>query len=411
MPDPKAPGREETVVDTTESMSYCDGIRLGLRYLLSSYPEVFVIGQGLWSPWYVGDTMRDLDKDFGVERIMDTPVSEMACTGAAVGASLCGYRAVVVHPRMDFMLLAVDQIVNQAAKWSYMFGGQAVPAVTIRGIINRGGEQGAQHSQALHAWFAHIPGLRVVMPATPRDARDLLIASVLCDDPVLYIDDRWLYDWKEEAPPIVELDLTREGPLVLRQGQDVTLVSASFSTYQALQAAEALDKDGISAEVVDLRVLNPLDIAPVAESVASLKVRSPLLKYIRFPVCGGYPARKMEVTNQSIKPSPLKSAVVAPIPLSSLLTPASRVPSLKVPSPLFQKSTLSSQSAAIARSGQPSPSRSEKRDVKPQLPGPPSPSIWSTETPASSVMSIKCPGFAGPRFLKRRLCDGVSFGF
>ena len=256
------------MVDTTESMSYCDGIRLGLRYLLSSYPEVFVIGQGLWSPWYVGDTMRDLDKDFGVERIMDTPVSEMACTGAAVGASLCGYRAVVVHPRMDFMLLAVDQIVNQAAKWSYMFGGQAVPAVTIRGIINRGGEQGAQHSQALHAWFAHIPGLRVVMPATPRDARDLLIASVLCDDPVLYIDDRWLYDWKEEAPPIVELDLTREGPLVLRQGQDVTLVSASFSTYQALQAAEALEKDGISAEVVNLRVLNPLDIAPVAESVA-----------------------------------------------------------------------------------------------------------------------------------------------
>ncbi len=256
------------MVDTAESMSYCDGIRLGLRYLLSNYPEVFVIGQGLWSPWYVGDTMRDLDKDFGVERIMDTPVSEMACTGAAVGASLCGHRAVVVHPRMDFMLLAVDQIVNQAAKWSYMFGGQAVPAVTIRGIINRGGEQGAQHSQALHAWFAHIPGLRVVMPATPRDARDLLIASVLCDDPVLYIDDRWLYDWKEEAPPIVELDLTREGPLVLRQGQDVTLVSASFSTYQALQAAEALDKDGISAEVVDLRVLNPLDIAPVAESVA-----------------------------------------------------------------------------------------------------------------------------------------------
>ncbi len=256
------------MVGTVESFSYCDGIREGFRYLLANYPEVFVIGQGLWSPWYVGDSMRDLDKEFGTERLMDTPVSEMACTGAAVGASLFGHRAIVVHPRMDFMLLAVDQVVNQAAKWSYMVGGQARPAVTIRAIINRGGEQGAQHSQALHAWFAHIPGLRVVMPATPRDARELLVASVLCDDPVLYLDDRWLYGWEQEGPPIAELDLTREGPVVLRQGEDVTLAGAGFSAYQAFQAAETLGQGGVSAEVVDLRVLNPLDIGPVAESVA-----------------------------------------------------------------------------------------------------------------------------------------------
>lgn len=267
MPRPHKHSQEEAISEVMSNISFCDGIREGFRYLLNTYPEVFVIGQGLWSPWYMGDSMRDLDKEFGVERIMDTPVSEMACTGIAVGASLCGHRAIVVHPRMDFMLLAVDQIVNQAAKWSYMFGGQSRPAVTIRAIINRGGEQGAQHSQALHAWFAHIPGLRVVMPATPQDSRDLLIASVLCDDPVLYIDDRWLYGWKQEVPPIVELDLAREGPAILRQGQHVTLASAGFSTYQALQAAEALDRDGISAEVVDLRILNPLDIAPVADSV------------------------------------------------------------------------------------------------------------------------------------------------
>ena len=130
--------------------------------------------------------MTDLDKNYGTDRIIDTPVSESAVTGAAVGASLAGMKPIVVQPRMDFMLYAMDSIVNEAAKWSHMFGGQAHPEVTIRGIINRGGEQGAQHSQALHAWFAHVPGLRVVMPSTVADARDLLISSVLCKDCLLY---------------------------------------------------------------------------------------------------------------------------------------------------------------------------------------------------------------------------------
>ena len=167
--------------------NYGTALLAGFEYLLEKYPEVFVIGQGLWSPWYVGNSMTDLDKKFGVERIIDTPVSESACTGAAVGASLAGMKPIVVHPRMDFMVYAMDAIVNQAAKWSHMLGGQAHPGVTIRSIINRGGEQGAQHSQALHAWFAHVPGLRVVMPSTVSDARDLLIASVLSPDPVIFI--------------------------------------------------------------------------------------------------------------------------------------------------------------------------------------------------------------------------------
>ncbi|HKA45821.1 MAG TPA: transketolase C-terminal domain-containing protein [Burkholderiales bacterium] len=253
---------------SSSRLSYGSAICSAFEYLLSRHPEVFVIGQGLWSPWYVGNSMTDLDKVFGTERIIDTPVSELACTGAAVGASLFGYRPIVVHPRMDFMLYGVDAIVNQAAKWSHMVGGQAHPAVTIRSIINRGGEQGAQHSQALHAWFAHIPGLRVVMPATPRDARDLLIAAVLCDDPVVYIDDRWLYHLEEELPPISKPDLLREGPLVTRPGRDVTLVGSGYTAYQCLQAARDLESRGISAEVVDLRVINPLDSRPIADSVA-----------------------------------------------------------------------------------------------------------------------------------------------
>lgn len=247
--------------------SYGTAILAAFEYLLANYPEVFVIGQGLWSPWYVGSSMTDLDKKFGKHRIIDTPVSESACTGAAVGASLAGMKPIVVHPRIDFMLYAMDAVVNQAAKWSHMFGGQAHPAVTIRGIINRGGEQGAQHSQSLHSWFAHIPGLRVVMPATVADARDLLIASVLCPDPVMYIDDRWLYEQTATLPPVVELDLRDQGPRCLTTGQDVTIVASSYSTMLALQAKDDLAVDGISAEVIDLRVLNPFNPNLIVESV------------------------------------------------------------------------------------------------------------------------------------------------
>ena len=248
-------------------MTYGAAIREGFRHLLANHREVFVIGQGLWSPWYVGSSMTDLDKEFGAERVLDCPVSEMATTGAAIGASLCGYRPIVVHPRMDFMILATDQIVNGAAKWRSMLGGQATPKVTIRGIVKRGGEQGAQHSQALHSWYAHVPGLRVVMPATATDARDLLVASVLCDDPVVYIDDRWLYDESADMGPVSSLRLDEMRPQVLRDGRDVTLVGASHSTLLCRQAAEQLAKDSIDAEVIDLRVVAPLEIDAVVRSV------------------------------------------------------------------------------------------------------------------------------------------------
>jgi pyruvate/2-oxoglutarate/acetoin dehydrogenase E1 component len=250
-----------------KTYNYGTAILAAFEYLLDKYPEVFVIGQGLWSPWYVGNSMTDLDKRYGVERIIDTPVSESACTGAAVGASLAGMRPIVVHPRIDFMLYAMDAVVNQAAKWSHMVGGQAHPAVTIRGIINRGGEQGAQHSQALHSWFAHIPGLRVVMPSTVADARDLLIASVLCNDPVMYIDDRWLYSQTDDLPDLEELDLRSVGPRCLAVGDDISIVACGYSTLLALKARDQLASQGISAEVVDLRVLNPFDPTAVVESV------------------------------------------------------------------------------------------------------------------------------------------------
>lgn len=251
----------------TQKYNYGTAILSAFEYLLKNYKETFVIGQGLWSPWYVGNSMTDLDKKFGKNRIIDTPVSESAVTGAATGASLAGMKPVVVHPRMDFMLYAMDAIVNQAAKWSHMFGGQASPGVTIRSIINRGGEQGAQHSQALHAWFAHVPGLRVVMPSTVADARDLLVASVLSKDPVIYIDDRWLYEQEDDLPRIAELDLKTQKPKITSKGNDVTIVASGYSSYLARKANGKLRNINIKPEIIDVRILNPLHIKDILKSV------------------------------------------------------------------------------------------------------------------------------------------------
>lgn len=248
--------------------SYGHALREGFAYLLRNHPETFTIGQGLWSPWYVGSSMTDLDKEFGRERVIDTPVSELATTGVAVGAALSGKRPIVIHPRVDFFLLGVDQLVNQAAKWRHMFGGDVDVPVVVRAIINRGGEQGAQHSQALHSWFAHIPGLRVVMPSTPADARDLLIAASLGRDPVLFIDDRWLYDLTADLPSVNPvLRLADVKPRVDVSGTDLTLVACSYSSHLCRQAAVELKQYGISAEVVDLRIINPLNRSVMVESV------------------------------------------------------------------------------------------------------------------------------------------------
>ena len=251
--------------------NYGTAILAGFEYVLEKYPETFVIGQGLWSPWYVGNSMTDLDKKFGVKRIIDTPVSESACTGAAVGAALAGMKPIVVHPRMDFMLYAIDPIVNQAAKWSHMLGGQSNPGLTIRSIINRGGEQGAQHSQALHSWFAHIPGLRVVMPSTVADARDLLIASVLSPDPVMYIDDRWLYDQEDDLPPVKELNLNDEKPVITNKGKDVTIVGSGHASLLIRNALDILKNENISPEVLDIRILNPFYVDPIVSSVKNTR--------------------------------------------------------------------------------------------------------------------------------------------
>ena len=246
---------------------YGSAIRLASEFCLGSIDECFFIGQGLWSPWYVGNTMTDLDKKFGASRVIDTPVSESAVTGLAVGAAVCGRRPVVVHPRMDFMLYAFDSIVNQAAKWRHMTAGKSFCPMTVRSIINRGGEQGAQHSQALQAMLAHVPGLRVVMPSTVQDAYSLFIASVQSDDPVIFIDDRWLYDLESDLRLDERPELSDISPVVINEGTDLTVVGSGYSTHLGRLALIESEKIGVQVELIDLRQISPLDTDPICLSV------------------------------------------------------------------------------------------------------------------------------------------------
>jgi pyruvate/2-oxoglutarate/acetoin dehydrogenase E1 component len=247
-------------------LTYAQAIREAHAQLLGTDSRVFVCGQGVWNPWYAGKSLLDLDKEFGRQRVLDCPVSENATTGAAVGAALVGMRPIVFHARMDFMLLAMDPILNQAANWSYLFAGQVGVPIVIRCVINRGGEQGAQHSQALHGLFAHVPGLKVVMPSTPYDAKGLLIAAIRDGNPVMYIDDRWLYDEAGDVPEeMYEVSLGKA--TVRRQGKDVTVVATSFMAAEAMKAVETLAALGVDMELIDLRSVKPWDRELVFSSV------------------------------------------------------------------------------------------------------------------------------------------------
>ncbi len=245
-------------------------INEAITQTMESDPELLVIGQGVKSPWYVGNTCKDLIHKFGEERVIDTPVSENAMTGAAVGAAMAGTRSIVVHPRVDFMLYGFDPIINQAANWHYMNGGSSSVPTVIWGIVNRGGEQGAQHSQSLHALFAHIPGLKVVMPSTAYDAKGLMVAAINDPNPVVFIDDRWLHGIEGEVPqdcyevPIGEA-------VVRKEGSDLTIVANSYVCHQALQVVNTLEKEGLSIELIDLRSIKPLDSATIIKSVQKTK--------------------------------------------------------------------------------------------------------------------------------------------
>jgi pyruvate dehydrogenase E1 component beta subunit len=247
-------------------IKYSNALNEAIIQLMRNDASVMLIGQGVKSPWYVGNTCTGLIEEFGESRVIDTPVSENAITGAAVGAALAGMKPIVVHPRADFVLYAFDPIINQAANWHYMSGGNANAPVVFWLIVNRGGEQAAQHSQALHSIFSHIPGLKVVAPSNAYDAKGIFISAVNDPDPVIFIDDRWLYG-KENNVPEEMYEVPIGKAFVKKQGKDITLISSSYTAFLCEMAATELADKGIDVEFVDLCTLKPYDKETILSSV------------------------------------------------------------------------------------------------------------------------------------------------
>jgi pyruvate/2-oxoglutarate/acetoin dehydrogenase E1 component len=247
-------------------LSYPEAIREALDQEMARDASVFVLGMGVDDPKRILGTTSGLLEKYGPGRLLDTPLAEDGMTGVAIGAALAGLRPVHVHIRMDFLLLAMNQLVNMAAKMSYMYAGAFSVPLVIRATIGKSWGQGAQHSQSLYPLFMNIPGIKVVAPATPYDAKGCLSAAIRDDNPVLFVEHRLLYYQKgpvPEEPYAIPFGRSR----VLTRGADVTLVGISQMAIECLRAGSYLSQAGISAEVITPLSLSPLDIGPIRASV------------------------------------------------------------------------------------------------------------------------------------------------
>ena len=243
-----------------------EALNQALREEMARDPDVFIMGEDIAVFEGSYKVTAGLLAEFGERRVIDTPISEEGFVGAGIGAAMVGLRPIIEIMTINFSLVAADQIVNHAAKMSYMFGGRTRVPVVIRTPGGGGQQLTAQHSQSLEVWYAHIPGLKVVAPATPADAKGLLKSSIRDDNPVLFVENIATYSAKGEVPD--EEFLTPIGVAdIKRKGSDISIISHSRMTLVALQAAVQLEEDGIDCEVVDLRTLRPLDIETVLESV------------------------------------------------------------------------------------------------------------------------------------------------
>jgi pyruvate/2-oxoglutarate/acetoin dehydrogenase E1 component len=248
-------------------MTYREALNLALREEMKRDERVFVIGEevGLYEGAY--KVTQGLLKEFGPRRIVDTPIAESGFTGVGIGAAMAGLRPVVEMMTFNFALLALDQIVNSAAKMNYMSGGQFNVPIVIRGPGGPAHQLAAQHSQSMEVYFYHVPGLKVVRPSTPADAKGLLKSAIRDDNPVIFIESETLYNIKGEVPDDPEFTVPLGQAAVRREGTDVTLIAYMGMMYRALEAAEELAKDGISVEIVDPRTLQPLDTPAILASV------------------------------------------------------------------------------------------------------------------------------------------------
>ena len=249
-----------------EKIKFYEAINFALHTAMTRDRKMICYGLGINDPKNIFGTTKNLRNKFGKSRVFDVPTSENALTGISIGASINGIRSVVTHQRLDFFLLAMDQLVNSAAKWHYMFGSKMNVPITIRLIIGRGWGQGPTHSQSLHSWFAHIPGLKVIAPSNAYDAAGLLYASIFDPNPVIFIEHRWLHNISGLKNRLIKTESLEKSKIV-KKGKDITIVSISYLTIVALEAAKFLKKYNINCEVIDLISIRPIDWKTIYKSI------------------------------------------------------------------------------------------------------------------------------------------------
>ncbi|GIW78356.1 MAG: pyruvate dehydrogenase subunit beta [Gemmatales bacterium] len=266
MPQPVLDSASRSATSSHRILSYVDAVREATDLEMACDPAVIVFGLDVDDPKAIQGTVRGLLEKYGPERVFGTPLSEDAMTGTAVGMALAGLRPIHVHIRMDFLMLAMNQLVNVAAKCRYMYGGQVHVPLVVRAMIGKSWGQGAQHSQGLHSFFMHVPGLKVVAPSTPYDAKGCLSAAVRDDDPVIYVEHRLLHFQSGPVPP-ERYQVWPGKARITAKGNDLTIVGISYMQIECLRAQRLLARIGIHAEVIDPIWLSPLDIDTIAASV------------------------------------------------------------------------------------------------------------------------------------------------
>ncbi len=309
-----------TEAPPARSISYVAAITEAMAQCMRADPTVFVAGEDVALYGGVFGTTRGMLAEFGPERVVDTPIAESGLVGLGLGAAATGLRPVIEIMFMDFMGVCMDEIVNQAAKMKYMFGGKATLPLTIRTMAGGGRSMAAQHSQSLEAWFCHIPGLKVLMPSNPYDAKGLLVAAIRDDNPVIVIDNKLSLGMSGEVPEeLYEVPIGRAR--IAREGSNFTIVATSRMVAESLKAAETLKSDGLDVEVVDPRSLQPFDTETVVASVRKTHRALVAHEAVRFAGFGAEIAAQIQEEAFDYLDAPVGrvGAPFAPVPFSPSL--------------------------------------------------------------------------------------------
>jgi pyruvate dehydrogenase E1 component beta subunit len=296
-------------------MTMRDALNQALKEELARDPSVFLMGEEVAEYQGAYKVTRGLLEEFGPKRVIDTPITELGFAGLGVGAAMAGLRPIVEFMTFNFSILATDQIINSAAKMLYMSGGQFKIPIVFRGPGGSAYQVSSQHSQALESWYAYFPGLKVVMPSTPADAKGLLKSAIRDDDPVIFIEQERMYGMKGEVPDDEDFIIPLGVAEVKREGTDATIIARSLMVPTALKAAEELEKDGVSCEVIDPRTIRPLDINAIVESVK--KTNRVVIAEESHPFCGVAAEISAEINERAFDylDAPVKRVSGADVPM------------------------------------------------------------------------------------------------